>query len=473
MTLIMVAVATQMCGQTYDTIYNRSDELYYSEWYDTSLVFLDTGAPCCFFPRAPDGSLVKYIAISDYTPRPLKVRGLALMHTIDYNMYCMDRNGVQCTDTSRVPEHVRLYQWDGDSLRRLASARWDTATPQVLKLPRKQDTNRGFEYCYLYRVYFDTSVTVDSVFFIAGSVYNNYYVTPPYQHRPTFYVAIGRQGSWLFDAYMTYAKYHSLIYNCYDDEKEIWRNTHNPNFLNWYYGPFFAIAPDTSCLLELHSADSAMGSVHGGGWYLDSSYITVTAIPERGYRFTHWNDGDVSNPRTVFLTHDTSFTAYFEEAYYTLAATADPEWGGTVTGGGTYRGNDTATMAALPNEGYEFVSWHDSDTAQTRQLEVTHDTAFTAFFRSTQGFSSPNSDSPYFTLTPNPTQGSCLLETAEDLAADGNCWVTVADAQGREVLRLQVVSQKTIIAFDHFAAGVYMVTLSTSKGSMVKKLVVK
>ena len=45
----------------------------------------------------------------------------------------------------------------------------------------------------------------------------------------------------------------------------------------------------------------------------------------------------MTNPRIILLSHDTVFTAYFEEAYYTLDATAEPEQGGTVTGSGTFR----------------------------------------------------------------------------------------------------------------------------------------
>ena len=47
--LMLVAISVQVCGQTYDTIYNRSDELYYSEWYDTACVFYDSYWPCCLF----------------------------------------------------------------------------------------------------------------------------------------------------------------------------------------------------------------------------------------------------------------------------------------------------------------------------------------------------------------------------------------------------------------------------------------
>ena len=465
---LLFIVAVPVWGQTYDTIYNRSDELYYSEWYDTACVFYDSSRPCCLFSYSPGSSNtpVRYEAFSGYTSRPLQVRGLALMHTIDYSQNCTYLIPY-CLDTSRVPEYVALYQWDGDSLLWLATVRWDTATPQVLKLPKKQDTSLyGFEYCYLYRVYFDTPITVDSVFYIAGSVYNNIYRGYEYFiHRPTRYVGMGR-GSYMDRCSPRYNERRWA-----DNDKGPFHSTYPVKIT--HYGPFFPIAPVTSCLLELHTADSMMGSVQGGGWYLDSSYITITAVAERGYRFAHWDDGDTTNPRTILLMHDTSFTAYFEEAYCTLAATADPADGGTVTGGGTYRDGDTATLAAIPNEGYAFVGWHDGDTARTRLVELTQDTSFTAQFRSTQGIVLPGTDGLSIALTPNPTQGSCLLEVSDGLAAYSDCWVTVTDAQGREMLRQQVLSRMTTLATDRLATGVYMVTLSTPRGSASQRLVVK
>ena len=103
LTLIMIVVALQMWGQTYDTVYNRSAELYYSEWYDTTLVFMDSGRPSCLYCDPPFGRIDRfYSAFSDYTSRPLMVRGLALMHTIDYNLYCINRNNIRCSDTTRI-----------------------------------------------------------------------------------------------------------------------------------------------------------------------------------------------------------------------------------------------------------------------------------------------------------------------------------------------------------------------------------
>ena len=129
--LIMLAAVGQVCGQSYDTIYNRSDELYYSEWYDTALYFWDSEGPCCLKTYNATGNLpTLYIGFSDYTERPLRVRGLAVMHTIDYIWSCMDHTNIVCSSPTRVPEYVRLYQSAGDTLIRLAHVQW---TPPRLR----------------------------------------------------------------------------------------------------------------------------------------------------------------------------------------------------------------------------------------------------------------------------------------------------------------------------------------------------
>ena len=469
----MLAAVGQVCGQSNDTIYNRSDELYYSEWYDTALYFWDSAGPCCLKTYNATGNLATlYIAFSDYTDHPLRVRGLAVMHTIDYIWNCGNSSGVTCSSPTRVPEYLRLYQSAGDSLVRLVHVRWDTATPQVLKLPRKQDTSLyGFEYVYLYRVYFDMPIVVDSVFYIAGSVLNN--INPVSTipiHIPTYYMCIGRAWRGYLDPYVSAPRYHDKIIYFHDEEKD--DDIYRTHIYNYYYGPFFPIVSDTNVLLILHSADSTMGSVRGGGWYMDSTYATITAVPERGFRFTHWDDGDTTNPRTVLMTQQMEFTAYFEEWTHTLTVNADSERG-SVTGGGTYRNGDTATIAARAWNIWKFVGWDDGDTTNPREVVVTRDTSFTALFRSTEGIDTPTTEGTGFTLTPNPAQGSCLLEMEKELATYEGCRVTVADAQGREVLHCRVMSQTTVLATDRLASSVYMVTLTTPRGTASQRLVVK
>lgn len=62
----------------------------------------------------------------------------------------------------------------------------------------------------------------------------------------------------------------------------------------------------------VQSANEVMGTTEGSGIHVVSSEVTLSAIAICGFRFTHWHDGDISNPRTITLGDDTVFTAYFE-----------------------------------------------------------------------------------------------------------------------------------------------------------------
>lgn len=54
------------------------------------------------------------------------------------------------------------------------------------------------------------------------------------------------------------------------------------------------------------------GTVTGGGEAMIGEVVTIRALAEDGYKFTHWNDGDTSAQRTIVVFSDTSFTAHFE-----------------------------------------------------------------------------------------------------------------------------------------------------------------
>lgn len=64
--------------------------------------------------------------------------------------------------------------------------------------------------------------------------------------------------------------------------------------------------------VTVNSADTTMGTVSAGGEVEDGDSFTIRAIANEGYHFTHWNDGDTNVERTVIVTSDTTFTAYFE-----------------------------------------------------------------------------------------------------------------------------------------------------------------
>ncbi len=64
--------------------------------------------------------------------------------------------------------------------------------------------------------------------------------------------------------------------------------------------------------VTVESADPTMGTVSGGGQALNGGTVIITAIPNEGYRFLTWNDGNTENPRTVTVTGNITYTAYFE-----------------------------------------------------------------------------------------------------------------------------------------------------------------
>ena len=133
--------------------------------------------------------------------------------------------------------------------------------------------------------------------------------------------------------------------------------------------------------LSVASADEDMGTVSGGGNYDYHSNRTIRAIANTGYHFTHWNDGDNSSSRSLILTQDTSFTAYFAPNQYTLTLQSADETLGIVNGSGVYNYHDTVTISATaiaPH--YHFESWSDNSTDNPRQVVVSEDMILTAYF---------------------------------------------------------------------------------------------
>ena len=56
---------------------------------------------------------------------------------------------------------------------------------------------------------------------------------------------------------------------------------------------------------------SGSGSVTGGGTYYYGQSCTLIANANSGYTFIQWQDGSTSNPRTITVTGNATYTAYF------------------------------------------------------------------------------------------------------------------------------------------------------------------
>ena len=109
----------------------------------------------------------------------------------------------------------------------------------------------------------------------------------------------------------------------------------------------------------------------------DSTAI-VSATANYGYHFVQWSDSITDNPRTIKLTKDTLLTAEFARNNYQITT--------SYTGNGMTQGDtvvlyqDTITLSALADYGWEFSGWEDGNTDNPRVVVATEDKDYKAIF---------------------------------------------------------------------------------------------
>lgn len=131
------------------------------------------------------------------------------------------------------------------------------------------------------------------------------------------------------------------------------------------------------------------GSVSGDGVYNENAPATLVATANEGYRFVRWtvagNEVSTNANFSFTVTSDSTFVAEFEVVpTYTITVDATPAEGGSVSGGGTYNENTTATLTATASNGYKFVRWTvkgvEVSIEPSFSVKVTADSTFVAEF---------------------------------------------------------------------------------------------
>ena len=183
-------------------------------------------------------------------------------------------------------------------------------------------------------------------------------------------------------------------------------NTDNPRTIiateNAFYIAQFAI---NSYTVSVSSGSPMLGTVSGAGTYVHNSLATLTAIPNYGYHFVQWNDGNTDNPRIFTVTQDTAYTALFDTNQYTVTALSNDLSGGSVSGSGSYNYLSQAVLTATPMPHHHFVQWNDSLTNNPRSLIVVSDTQLVAEFQIDSHIVSVTSANP----TMGHTTGSSIV----------------------------------------------------------------
>ena len=489
--VIMLAVTQSVAAQ--DTIYGRSPNYYYMDWYDECEEFfqppdLTRRSDWSCLHRFPGGDDLPFFSGRlQHTDHPLLVKGLSAMVSIDLIAEC-DHPQWPGGDSVVLPEYMYLFlkEEGNDTLILLDSVRWDTVTPKIMMLPKNNDTSYGYLYCYAYEAMFKDHFVVDGDFFIAGSYYSNvtgyegpggWHSHPP--HKTVMYVTIdaGLRAPYPnggIDALnrCIFSRYPYVWHQVYSANP--WIETCPDCIAERGYGPFHAIIVTDSSMLKVESADEEMGMVTGGGILHDSITYYIEAVPNVGYKFTHWNDGDVTNPRAVYLTQDTLFTAYFApREQYEVTAESNDLTRGSVYGGGIYYEEDTATLTARAWRANIFVQWDDGDTTNPRQVVVTQDTVFTALFRNPEGIEAVLGSALYMRIEPNPTDGKVNVSLSAPLGREVK--LTLQDVAGHEVMSTHIpVGQTTVtLSLSHLPSGSYYATLHHPNGAATEKIVLK
>ena len=148
----------------------------------------------------------------------------------------------------------------------------------------------------------------------------------------------------------------------------------------WRNLPLTEPAPDG--VVSVETADNVKGQVkiEDQSTCRNNSTAIISATSQYGYHFTKWNDGNADNPRTVKVTKDITYTAYFAPNRYTISADVSDAERGSVSGGMTTDYLNNVTLTATANYGYHFARWTDWNTDNPRTVQVTGDATYTAVF---------------------------------------------------------------------------------------------
>jgi hypothetical protein len=73
-----------------------------------------------------------------------------------------------------------------------------------------------------------------------------------------------------------------------------------------------------------------------------------------------------------------------KKSYTITVKSNNADWG-SVTGGGTYKDGETATISAIPKTGYYFIAWNDGNAENPREILVSGNAEYIATFSDTPG----------------------------------------------------------------------------------------
>ena len=137
--------------------------------------------------------------------------------------------------------------------------------------------------------------------------------------------------------------------------------------------------------------DIAMGSVTGSGIYCNNANVTLTAIPEEGFKFLKWSDDVSTATRIVSVDGDAEYVALFQINGSVATITFDANDGEvSETSREVEDGEAVGELPVPTREGYEFLGWHVEEAQIDADYIVAGDVTAVAHWRALPVFTIVN-----------------------------------------------------------------------------------
>ena len=104
------------------------------------------------------------------------------------------------------------------------------------------------------------------------------------------------------------------------------------------------------------------GTTSGGGTFGHNASVTLVATPNSGWVFVGWYEGNTRVSNNATWTFNATSNRTLQARFNQWTITTTTAGGGSATGGGTFNQNDTVTLVATPNTGWNFVGWYEGNT---------------------------------------------------------------------------------------------------------------
>ncbi|KHF38720.1 InlB B-repeat-containing protein [Halalkalibacter okhensis] len=149
-------------------------------------------------------------------------------------------------------------------------------------------------------------------------------------------------------------------------------------------------SPTPSYTLSLGASEGGqIRKDQSGNQFKNGTKVNLTALPNPGWKFDRWEGAisGTSGNATITMNENKNVRAVFskeEPKNFNLSTTISGD--GTISGvrNGSYTDGSTATITAVPAEGWEFDHWEGDASGNNPSLSITinRDMAITAVFKS-------------------------------------------------------------------------------------------